>query len=790
MTQNQITGTGTSDYLLDSILDDEILALAGNDEIEVSSGNDVVYGDSGLDKLIVNYAVYNQNLIFSLQDYDSLNYNGSFYVDFLTAENSNSIDFYSIEVLEIIGGSGFDKIAVNYANSDDDLHIISSAGIYGDLSIYFSETSHSDYLEFSNIEGLNIISGSGNDNLDLDYDNYSDDTVDTGAGNDYISLGKGFDIVDGGTGFDVLNLDFTNSESGVNSYLNSIDSGVYISSDTTVEFSNIEAVEILGSFHDDLLVAFAGQNNLEIDSDVDGGDGIDRLVVNYGDNDQDYDLTTNPRSNTLNISESGTSNQSVINFNSIESFDLTSGDGDNTIHLSIGHLDGTSSNDFINAGGGDDWIYTDKGFDVVDGGLDFDVLSISFADSTSGVTSNLNGSSSGEYLSETTSVEFNNIEAVDILGSFYDDVLVAFPYDNNAYNQAHHSTPSMIDGGNGLDQLVVDYSGGVNETSNLGVYVYSSSLLSYNPHTGAINTLGFQNIEAFDITTGDGNNIINLGYDNFSNDTVNAGGGDDEITTGKGFDIINGGSGYDVLTLNFNSSSTGITSTLTTGHSGEYSNHDETLRVNFSQVEATNIVGSSKDDILSGLKGKDTIYGGVGRDTVRGGSEDDFINGADDGDLLLGGNGNDTLYGGFGIDTIGGGSGNDLIKGNEDRDILFGHGGNDTIEGGSGNDVLKGGNDDDVLFGGDGRDVLFGNGGLDIFVLKSNLTEFDVIKDFADGVDSLGLSGGLTFNDLIISGNSAGTVTFIKDASNANQVLASIVGVNSMNITSADFTTI
>lgn len=790
MPQNQITGTEIGDYLLDSVLDDEILALGGNDEIEVSSGNDIVYGGSGLDKLIVNYAMYNQNLTFSLQDYDSINYDGSFQVDFLTTENSNSINFYSIEVLEIIGGSGINKISVNYFDSDDDLRIVSSAGFYGDLSIDFSETSNSDYLEFSNIEGLNITSGSGNDNIDLDYDNYSDDTVNTGAGNDYISTGKGFDIVDGGTGFDVLNLDFTNSESGVNSYLNNIDSGVYDSSDTTVEFSNIEAVEILGSSYDDLLVAFAGQNNLEIDSDVDGGDGIDRLVVNYGDNNQDYDLITHPRSNTLNISESGTSNQSVINFNNIESFDLTSGEGDNTIRLSIGHLDGTSSNDFINAGAGNDWIYTDKGFDVVDGGLDFDVLSISFADSTNSVTSNLNGNSSGEYISETTSVQFNNIEAVDILGSFYDDVLVAFPYDNNAYNQARHSTTSKIDGGNGLDQLVVDYSTGVNETSNLGVYVYDSSLLSHDPQTGAINTLSFQNIEAFYITTGDGNNIINLGYDNFSNDTVDAGNGDDEITTGKGFDIIDGGSGYDALTLNFNSSSTGITTTLTTGHSGEYSNQNETLSVTFSRVEAVNIVGSSNNDVLYGLKGKDTIYGGLGADRIIGGNEDDFINGGDDEDLLLGGNGNDSLYGGSGIDTIGGGSGNDLIKGNEDRDLLFGHDGDDTIEGGSGNDVIKGGNDDDVLFGGDGKDVLFGNRGLDIFVLKSNLTEFDIIKDFTDGLDSLGLSGGLTFNDLIITGNSSGTITFIKDASNDNQILASIMGVNSTSITSADFVNI
>ncbi len=790
MPQNQITGTETSDYLLDSFLDDEIFALGGNDEIEISSGNDIVYGDLGIDRLIVNYSMYSQDLVFSLQNYDNLNYNGSFSIDFLETKNSNSIDFYSIEIIEIVGGSGFDKIAVNYFDSNEDLHIVSSGGAYGDLNIYYPGNGNSDYLEFSSIEGLNITSGNGNDNIDLDYDSYSDDSVNAGAGNDYISTGKGFDIVDGGIGFDILNLDFSSSESGVTSSLDSSDSGTYISSDTTVEFSNIEAVEIIGSSYDDLLVAFAGNNDLNIDSDVDGGDGIDRLVVNYSDDDGDYDLTTHPRSNTLDRFNPITAEQNTINFNSIESFHLTTGDGDNVILLSIGHIDGASSNDIINTGGGNDWIYTDKGLDIVDGGSGFDVLSISFADNTSGVTSSLNSNSSGEYISEVTSVEFNNVEAVNIVGSFYDDELVAIPYNNSDYSHSHSSTAPKIDGGNGLDRLVVDYSNSVDKNSDLGIYVYGSSLLSYDPQTKAVNTIDFQNIEAFKITAGEGNNIINLGYDNFSNDTIYAGNGDDDITTGKGFDFIDGGNGYDVLTLNFNSSSTEVTSSLANGHSGEYSNLDKTLRVDFNRVEAVNIVGSSNNDVLYGLKGRDTIYGGLGADRIISGNEDDFINGGDGKDLLLGGNGNDTIKGGSGIDTIGGGNGNDSIDGNDDRDILFGHDGNDTLEGGSGNDVLKGGNDDDVLFGGDGKDILFGNAGMDIFVLEPNATEFDIIKDFTDGVDSLGLSNGLTYSDLIISGNSAGTMTFIKDASNGDRVLASVVGVNPIDITSADFVSI
>ena len=789
MPQNQITGTEASDYLLDSALDDEIFASDGNDEIEISAGNDIIYGDAGLDRLIVNYAMYGADLIFSLQNYDNTNYDGSLNIDLLNTQNNNLIKFYSIEILEIIGGLGFDKIAIDYSNSDEDLHIVSSAGTYGDLNIYYSENSNSDRIEFSDIEGLNITSGHGNDNIDLDYDNYSNDTVNTGAGNDYISTGKGFDLVDGGIGFDILNLDFSNSENRVTSSLDSVGKGEYIAGDTTVEFKNIEAVEILGSSYDDLLVAFASHNDLEMDSDIDGGEGIDELVVNYAHDDRDYDLTAHPRDNTLNMYDPETGEESVINFNSIESFNLTTGNGDNLISLSIGHLDGTSSNDKIDAGGGNDWIYIDKGFDLVDGGSEFDVLSISFADSTSGVNSSLNSNNSGKYISDTTTVEFENIEAVDILGSFHDDILVAIPYNDRDYPQAHAASPT-IDGGNGIDRLVVDYSKDAKAASNHGIYIYNNSLLSHDPQTGEIDTLAFKNIEAFEISAGDGNNIINLGYDNFSHDIVNAGAGDDEITTGKGFDVIDGGYGYDVVTLNFNSSTSGIVSTLINAHSGEYSNKDESLSVNFTRVEAINAIGSSHDDVLSGLKGKDTIYGGLGNDTIRSGNDNDFVNGADGRDLLLGGNGNDSLYGGVGIDTIGGGSGNDLIEGNEERDILFGHNGNDTLEGGTGNDILVGGNDSDVLYGGDGKDILFGNGGMDIFVVESDVTEFDLIRDFADGVDKLGLSSGLTFDDLTIASNSAGTITFIRDATNNNRVLASIVGISSMEITDTDFISI
>ena len=56
--------------------------------------------------------------------------------------------------------------------------------------------------------------------------------------------------------------------------------------------------------------------------------------------------------------------------------------------------------------------------------------------------------------------------------------------------------------------------------------------------------------------------------------------------------------------------------------------------------------------------------------------------------IIFGEAGNDTISGGGGSDVIVGGDGNDKISGNNGRDILIG---------GDGSDSLNGGNDDDIL---------------------------------------------------------------------------------------------
>jgi Ca2+-binding RTX toxin-like protein len=72
---------------------------------------------------------------------------------------------------------------------------------------------------------------------------------------------------------------------------------------------------------------------------------------------------------------------------------------------------------------------------------------------------------------------------------------------------------------------------------------------------------------------------------------------------------------------------------------------------------------------------------------------------------------------------------------------------------------------------------LFGNSGSDRLVIATG-SDIDIIADFVDGQDRIGLAGTLTFNDLTLSGNS---IAFGTD------VLATVTGVDTTTLTATDF---
>ena len=96
----------------------------------------------------------------------------------------------------------------------------------------------------------------------------------------------------------------------------------------------------------------------------------------------------------------------------------------------------------------------------------------------------------------------------------------------------------------------------------------------------------------------------------------------------------------------------------------------------------------------------------------------------------------------------------DALVGTGGDDLIFGFDGDDTLNGGLGDDTLDGGAGADILFGNAGADTLTGGAGADIFALGQGdggvEIEFaDIITDFEDGVDLIGLTGGLDVRDII-----------------------------------------
>ncbi|MEG4247491.1 calcium-binding protein [Microcoleus sp. AT3-A2] len=150
---------------------------------------------------------------------------------------------------------------------------------------------------------------------------------------------------------------------------------------------------------------------------------------------------------------------------------------------------------------------------------------------------------------------------------------------------------------------------------------------------------------------------------------------------------------------------------------------------------------------------------------------------------LVGDDGNNTASGFAEDDIITGNGGSDTLSGNKGNDIISGGSGNDLLLGGKGDDNLSGGEGDDTLIGAMGADLLIGGAGRDVLVLGAGAGT-DTLVDFQKGQDLIGLSGGLTFNQVRVTAGDF--ITTIELARNG-EVLASIPGIPSSPLTASDF---
>ncbi|MHC5739704.1 calcium-binding protein, partial [Nostoc sp.] len=412
------------------------------------------------------------------------------------------------------------------------------------------------------------------------------------------------------------------------------------------------------------------------------------------------------------------------------------------------YLYGEAGNDTLYGGDGNEYLYGDIGDDYLDGGAGSDRLNGEAGNDT------LNGGDSYDYL----------------YGGDGNDTLNGGVGNDYLYGEAGNDTLNGGDGndyfdpGTGVDNVVGGL--GIDDLSLNLSSVQGDIVVNYtNLNAGTVsNGTIFSEIESIILTTGSGNDTINLSAAVDSN--IHGGSGQDAITTGAGIDYLYGEAGND---------------TLNSAAGNDY------------------LYGGIGDDYLDGGAGNDYLYGEAGNDTLNGGDGNDTLNGGTGDDVMNGGLGIDTYFidsasdsifedTNAGIDsvntsitwtlgnnlenltltgtgaidgignilnnTIAGNSGANNLFGNEGNDSLSGNNGDDLLDGGTGDDTILGGSGNDVLIGNFGNDVLTGSTGTDIFLFNSPNQGVDRITDFSTVDDTLhvsaaGFGGGLTAGDFI-----------------------------------------
>lgn len=111
----------------------------------------------------------------------------------------------------------------------------------------------------------------------------------------------------------------------------------------------------------------------------------------------------------------------------------------------------------------------------------------------------------------------------------------------------------------------------------------------------------------------------------------------------------------------------------------------------------------------------------------------------------------------------------------------------DILEGGAGNDLIYGSVRDDLITGGEGNDQMHGQAGSDTFMVVSATFGQDIIYDWEDGADKIGISDflGISFADLTITQSGGDTV--ISLTSDPLQTIT-LIGIDASLITADDFT--
>lgn len=732
--RSKIDGTEGADTIIGLKNIDRIFGGDGDDDLNGGSGADTISGGNGNDVIRAYYEELGDDLDVDRLDggagndelFAGLNdiVNGGIGTDVLHLNLTRSTTALNLDFTGMLAGGTLAIGAGSYTGIErlrtlqlSDFADTITIGNAANQSVTVEGGRGGDTINGST--GADIIYANSELNFGFGFDDEGEvptvggeleiDTINAGAGADTIYAGYG-DNVDGGAGIDTLNLDYTRVATALNLNFATLLAG----GNMVVGGGTLRAIERIGSIY---------------------------------------------LSDLGNVVSVATATTSVNIYGGAGADNITGGTAADFIYASgFGTDDGIG--DLINAGNGDDFVFTGWN-DTAMGGAGYDTLSLDLSAATAALNLNLAPlfASGSLTIGGGTLSAFENLSSVQ-LSAFNDVVQVG---------GAQFSFTSVI-GGAGSDTI----TGGV----------------------------------GFDYLIGND--------DGATQDRLSGGAGSDYIFAGLN-DISDGGAGSDTLSLDLSASTVAVVLDLTAGFNGgtqaiaggSFTGFEIVSDVTLTDFDDTLTVGalSNTGVVISGGKGRDTITGGVGNDTLYAGGQFDFDEGlADDGvaDVLRGGGGDDTFsvgihdtvdggagydslrldlrrtdvalvfdltaaftggsvalfqgtlsgleeldelylsrfddvvtvggrfgstYAGTGNDRVSGSTASDFISGDEGNDTLLGLGGNDELVGGAGADRIEGGAGDDTLYGdfnlfdedgevaenvvGEANDILFGGAGSD-----------------------------------------------------------------------------
>ena len=185
-----------------------------------------------------------------------------------------------------------------------------------------------------------------------------------------------------------------------------------------------------------------------------------------------------------------------------------------------------------------------------------------------------------------------------------------------------------------------------------------------------------------------GSSLDDVLIGNSKDNTIQGLAGNDIFIGNAGDNTLDGGDGIDTVSYRLAPKAVIVHLAQNIATNG-FGGTDKLLNIEY-------VLGSDKDDYITGNIQVNWLFGGNGNDIVESGGGNDVVYGE---------GGNDSLYGEDGDDLLDGGLGNDSLNGGADNDVLFGKFGDDILFGEKGNDKLIGGIGADLLSGGDGIDT-------------------------------------------------------------------------------------